>query len=401
MRAKRDGLGLGSTVRTGVRARLTALTGAAALAAAATGAASVVTARRVVSARPERPDDVEVLGVGAGTVTLRADVNTTADGRYGLWLERGGGHARLGEVVDHDEAARTVTRRLLGVDRGRLREGPARWNQYFYCGDPTSALGLDFTEVLVTSAAGSLPAWYVPPEQGSPSRDRWAILVHGYGATREEGLRALPVLHRLGIPSLVISYRTDSDVVPSGPAPRSHHLGASEWIDVEAAILHALSHGARDVVLVGWSMGGAICLQTADRSWTADRVRALVLDAPVVDWRHVLDHQTRLNRVPAFVGRTAQALLEHRVARRLAHLEAPLTLDRMNWVRRAEDLTLPTLLIHSDDDEFVPAGPSRRLAAARPDLVTLVPYRGAGHTKEWNVDRETWEAAVARFLLDV
>lgn len=375
--------------------------GAAAAAALATGTASVVTARRVVSARPERPDDVEVLGVGAGSVTLRADANTVAPGRYGLWLDRGSGHARLGAVVDHDEAARTVTRRLLGVDRGRLREGPARWNQYFYCGDPASALGLDFEEIVITSAAGSMPAWFVPPERGRPQQDRWAVLVHGYGATREEGLRALPVLHRLGIPVLVISYRTDAGVVPAGAAPRSHHLGASEWVDVEAAVLHALSAGARDVVLVGWSMGGAICLALTDRSWTADRVKGLVLDAPVVDWRHVLDHQTRLNRVPAFVGRTAQTLLEHPVARRLAHLDEPLPLDRMNWVRRAEDLSVPVLLIHSDDDEFVPAGPSRRLAAARPDLVTLVTSRGAGHTKEWNVDPEAWEMAVARFLLDL
>src|SRR5450631_2005193 len=123
-------------------------------------------ARRVVSPAQERPDDVDVIGVGAGTVTLRATAETIAPGRYGLWLDSGAGHARLGDVIDHDEQARTVTRRVLGVDQGRLREGPARWNQYFHVGTPGTALGLTFTQVDVMSELGALPAWWVPPAQG-------------------------------------------------------------------------------------------------------------------------------------------------------------------------------------------------------------------------------------------
>jgi alpha-beta hydrolase superfamily lysophospholipase len=354
-------------------------------------------ARLVVSPSEGRPDDVEVIGVGAGTITLRAMAETVAPGRYGLWLDGGEGHARLGEVIDHDEQSRTVTRKVLGVDRGRLREGMARWNQYFYAGTPGTALGLAFTEIEVTSEVGALPSWLIPPAAGVPARDTWAILVHGRGATREECLRAVPVLHRLGFTTLVMSYRNDAGV------PRSrggrYHLGDAEWMDVEAAVLKAVEAGARDVVLAGWSMGGAIALQTISRSWLADRVRAVVLDAPVIDWRHVLDHHARLNRVPPAVGRLSQAVLEHPHARRLAGVETPLSLSRLDWVTRASELKLPLLLIHSDDDEFVPSAPSRRLAQARPDLVTFVPVKGARHTKEWNVDPDGWDTAVARFLL--
>jgi uncharacterized protein len=359
-------------------------------------AAAAHFARLVVSPTEGRPDDVEVIGVGAGTVTLRATPETISPGRYGLWLDGGQGHARLGEVIDHDEHARTVTRRVLGVDGGRLREGPARWNQYFYAGTPGTALGLPFAEIEVASEVGPLPSWLVPPASEA-GRETWAILVHGRGATREECLRAVPVLRRLGFTSLVMSYRNDVG------APRSrggrYHLGDAEWTDVEAAVLHAVEAGARDVVLVGWSMGGAIALQTISRSWLADRVRAVILDAPVIDWRHVLDHHARLNRVPPTVGRLSQAVLEHPHARRLAGVETPLSLSRLDWVTRASELKLPLLLIHSDDDEFVPSEPSRRLAQARPDLVTFVPVKGARHTKEWNVDPEGWDTAVARFLL--
>ena len=374
----------------------------AVVAVAACSALSVVAAllaRHVVSPTEERPDDVEVIGVGAGTVTLRAGTETVAPGRYGLWLDSGEGHARLGEVIDHDEQAGTVTRGVLGVDRGRLRDGAARWNAYFHAGTPGTALGLGFQEVEVTTELGAMPAWYVPPAGTAPGQDTWVILVHGRGATREECLRAVPVLRRLGLTCLVISYRNDIG------APRTrrgrYHLGDAEWRDVEAAVLHAVDAGARDVVLVGWSMGGAIVLQMVSRSWLADRVRAVILDAPVIDWRDVLDHHARLNHVPAPIGRLSQAVLEHPRARRLVGVETPLSLSRLDWVERAAELELPMLLVHSDDDDYVPSGPSRRFALARPDLVTFLSVPGAQHTQEWNVDPEAWETAVARFLLDL
>jgi len=378
----------------------TLATGVSALAAGAVivvGAAAYF-ARRVITPDAEVPNDVEVLGVGAGSITLRAAEETVAPGRYGLWLA-GGGHARLGPVLDHDEQARTVTRELISVDRGPMRAGGARWNQYFYAGTPAQALGLDHTDIEIETDLGPMPAWFVPPAAGVPTRETWAVLVHGRGATREEALRALPVLHRLGFRALVVSYRNDPGA-PKGTTGR-YHLGEAEWADVEAAVLHALDAGASDVVLFGWSMGGAIVLQMISRSWLADRVRAVVLDAPVLDWRDVLRHHARLNNVPDAVGRLSQAVLESRGARRMIGVEQPLDFDRLDWVTRAEELALPILLIHSDDDEFVPSGPSRRLAQTRPDLVTYVPSKGARHTKEWNVDPEGWDTAVTRFLLSV
>ncbi|MFP5347232.1 MAG: alpha/beta hydrolase [Actinomycetes bacterium] len=379
--------------------------GAAALAAGAvTSSLAAYFARQVVTPRRVRPDDVEVLSVGAGTVTLRATPDTVAPGKYGLWTGGGTGHVRLGDVAERDVEARTVTRLVLQVDYGRLPVGPARWNQYFFAGNPTTALGLKHEDLVVTSEAGDLPTWYVPasPAGGSDHdaspRDVWAVLVHGRGATREECLRAIPLLHRLGVPVLVPSYRNDLE----GPSTHGgrYHLGDTEWLDVEATVLHALGAGAADVVLMGWSMGGAIVLQHVSRSWTADRVRALVLDGPVVDWRAVLDHHAKINRVPQPIGRLGLSMLGHRTARRVVGVDGPVDLRRMDWVTRAAELSLPVLLIHSDDDEFVPSGPSRRLAEARPDLVTFVEFDEARHTKEWNVDCDRWEREVARFLLE-
>jgi pimeloyl-ACP methyl ester carboxylesterase len=370
----------------------------------AASVAATVFARRVVTPDGLRPEDVDVISIVDDVVTLRADPETTLLlGRYGLWQDGGAVHARLSPVIDHDVRAGTVNRRILEVQGGRLRPGKARWNQYFFAGDPKSALGLDFQDIEVPGEAGVLHGWRVPGAplasgQGTVVGSTWAILVHGRGATREECLRALPVLHRLGVTSLVASYRTTAGL-PSVPVVSRYHLGDTEWKDVESAVVYAAEQGAQEIVLIGWSMGGAIAMQTVSRSWTAERVKGVILDAPVLDWRDVLAHQARLNRVPPAVGRLGQSVLSHRSAWRLAGTEAPVDLNRLDWVTRSAELTHPVLLIHSDDDEYVPSGPSRRFAEARPELVSYLSIDGAQHCKEWNVDPEAWDSAVARFLL--
>ena len=70
----------------------------------------------------------------------------------------------------------------------------------------------------------------------------------------------------------------------------------------------------------------------------------------------------------------------------------------MDFVTRALDLTLPTLILHSDDDGFVPSTASRALAASRPDIVTLVPFTEAKHTKLWNYDEVRWNSSIKTWL---
>lgn len=384
---------MAGTRRTAARA---AVAGTTSVAVAGLGAAAVATvfARRIVTPDGVRPDDVEVLSVDSGTVTVAATPETLGAGRCGIWQDGGRTHLRVGEVAGRE--GHGVVRPLIGIDRGAPQAGPGRWNQYYFSGTPSSALGLDHLDVVVPGGTGPLPGWLVPGGGRTPGRT-WAVLVHGRGATREETLRALPGLHRLGITSLVASYNT-TEGLPEPVAGR-YHLGDREWLDVESAVIYAAENGADEVILFGWSMGAAICLQVVSRSWTHPRVRGLVLDSPVIDWRDVLAHQARVNRLPRPVGWLGQQVLSHRAAWRLIGTDAPVDLDRLDWLTRADELRLPMLLIHSFADDFVPAGPSRALATARPDLVTYLDVPGARHTRGWNVDPEAWDAAVATFAL--
>ena len=359
--------------------------------ASSVGAAAIF-ARKVLTPDRRRPDDEVVVGVGRDEVLLARTEQSVVPGRFGLWLDGGAGHARIAEVLDID--AGLVRRRVEAVDAGVLEAGPVRWNTYYYWAPPEVSLGVATEHVTFESAVGRLGAWVVLPEGGAG--ETWAVLVHGRGARREETIRAIPTLRTLGITALVPHYRND-DGAPAGPGGR-YTLGVGEWHDIEAAIRYAAGRGAERIVLVGWSMGGAIVLQLLARSELAGLVERVVLDAPVISWADVLSHHARLNHVPAPIGSLGQAMMSRAWSRRLVGVEDVIDLASTDWVRRAQELTHPVLLIHSDDDEFVPAGPSRALAAARPDLVELVTWQDALHCQEWNTDPARWEAVVRTFI---
>ncbi|MGE9808090.1 MULTISPECIES: alpha/beta hydrolase family protein [unclassified Janibacter] len=352
-------------------------------------------ARRVLTPDRRRPDDTAIRAIHTDSITLEVGPDTFVPGRYGLWFDGRKGHLRFGEVLEVNRRAGTVRRRLLGVDFGVLQPGPARFDSYFHAAPPERALGLPTEDVTVPAALGPMPAWIVPAEEPTT---RWAVLVHGRGATREETLRAVPALHAEGLTCLVPSYRNDGDA-PSGPDGR-YNLGLSEWHDIEDAVRLALARGATEIVLVGWSMGGAIVLQFLDQSELADKVSRVVLDGPVVDWGDVLEHHARLHRVPDRMGRFSRQLMGRNWSKRLVGVHDPVDVARTNWVARAEELHHPILLIHSRDDEFVPVGQSEALADARPDLIRFEPWSLARHCKEWNVDPARWERVVREFVRD-
>lgn len=376
-------------------ARAAAAVGATTTIASAAGslAAAAYFARRVLTPERNRPDDVEILDVRGDRVLLSATPETVVPGRYGLWLDGGLGHVRIGDLTGTDVAEGTVEREVIAVDTGELRPGGARFDGYFFTGTPEVALGLSTEHVDVQGELGRMPAWLVPAPGGRGSR--WAVLVHGRGSRREEALRALPSLHEAGWTSLVPTYRNDEDV-PAGPDGR-YNLGLSEWRDIESAVEYAVESGADEVLLMGWSMGGAITLQFLDRSPLADLVSKVILDGPVIDWGDVLDHHARVHRLPRVVGSLSRSMMGRRWGKRLVGVHESVDVAQTDWVRRADELRHPMLLIHSADDEFVPVGPSRQLAQHRPDLVTYEEWRVARHCKEWNTEPERWTRLVAGF----
>lgn len=386
--------------------RATALGAGTGLAAGMTltAAASAVAghfARVVVTPVKERAEDLEILATVTGRegqeVILPATAETIVDGVYGLYFDGGKSFARIGEITSFTPRDGTLARRVESVTSGDLRTAVRGWWSSVAYLSPQEA-GFDAEDVVLNLPGGRAPAWYVPadnPDGPLAQRGIWAIMVHGRGGRRTEGIKALPVAAELGIDSLLISYRNDGEAPAA--ADGKYGLGITEWKDVEVAIRYALDQGAEEIVLFGWSMGGAICLQTADRSPLAVHIRGQVLTGPVIDWIDVLASQARALKIPKPVGRLTRWFISNRAGRRVTGLASPVDLKVLNWIDRADQLNMRTLILHSIDDNLVPYGPSRDLAHKNP-MVTFVPFNRARHVKEWNHDPQRWERSVKAWL---
>ncbi|MET9389433.1 alpha/beta fold hydrolase [Streptomyces sp. NPDC006624] len=364
---------------------------AAAVTAVLGAGAAVVAAGRFASdaalkAVPGRPLPTEprltVHGTAAGQITLTRDLAALRPGRYGL--SGNGFHAVVGPVLAGAPAtADTVVRRLESVTHGTLEAGDKAWlTPNVYVGDPGTALGLEHADVDIPGELGSLPAWFVPG-----ARDTWVIAVHGLGATREVALNVMGFLHRSHFPVLALAYR--GDLGAPRPPDGLNHLGETEWRDLDAAIRYAVRHGARQVVLHGWSTGATMALRAAERSGAREHVSGLVLDSPVLSWETTL-------RALASARRTPGALLP--LAVRAAQGRTGLHGDRAARSPSPAALRVPALVFHGPGDTVAPWRLSRRLADARPDMVTLRTVAHAPHGAMWNADPQAYEERLRRFL---
>lgn len=371
------------------RAAYAGIAGAAGLAVllpTGTAGAAWFLAGQVLNVNGNRVYPVRVRAAAGNRVTLTRTPDTARSIPLSfVWAT---GHARLGDVIAADRA--TVTREVTAVTRGSLVAGIRGYTSgYVFEGNPLEARGLPFEDVTVAGELGALPAWLVPPTTG-PADDTWIIAVHGRGAPRGEALRALPTLAGSGHRTLVVSYRNDQDAPPS-PDHR-FHLGHTECRDVLSAIDYARAAGARDVILMGWSMGGAAILSLL-RNWDhRGFLRAVVLDCPVVDWTETLRMNARQLNVPPLWTWTALRLIQYHLAVRAADL------DHRSVAAR---LDVPALIFVDHDDRTVAPAPTVEFARAAAPLVTLVETREAGHCRGWNLDPQAYEQHLETFLKSV
>jgi alpha-beta hydrolase superfamily lysophospholipase len=393
MAARGSGSGFGKAIGTAAVVAGGLVLGTAALAAWATARV----ARTVITPVRRRPQNqtIRAFDEALGTVTLRDTPDAAMPGRFGLWWGSETAFAKVGGLLERSDGS--VVRELERIEFGEPRPGRARISGYYYL-EPEE-LGLPVTSVEIATDLGEAPAWVFPaPETAADGR--WVIQVHGWGASRQEGLRAVRVFHEAGFTCLLASYRNDGDAPES--VDRRYGLGGTEWRDIEAAMEYAVEHGARSIVLMGWSMGGAVVLQTITRSRSRSlgQVTGIVLESPVIDWIDTLEYQGNLLRLPDVMTRAAMRLIESEWSGPITGQGAPIDLRSMDFVARASELHLPMLILHSDDDGFVPSTGSRALAEARSDIVTLVPFDVALHTKLWNYDEAKWTGAISGWLAE-
>lgn len=332
-------------------------------------------------------DDVRVVSVTRSAVTLRrgfdAADNFAAPATYGLAWEGGTGIVGPAEV-NRDS---TVTRSLKVLQgtpplpRQRAAQDRAVW-----VGDPPQAFPIAKMDVTV----GGLPAWYFPAGPGAVGTV--AIFVHGKNGNRNNALRFVSAAVPAGTPVLATTYRNDVGA-PKDPSGRLQY-GRTEWRDLEAAVDWALDQGARNVVLVGESMGGAIVASFLEKSPRRNVVSGIILESPMLSLAAAVENGSRTafpggRAVPASVLWAAKELTTRRYD---LDWKAVDYLDDTDWLR------IRTLVLHGSADTVVPLSVSQQLKRAKPELVRLEVFDGARHTEAWNTDATRYAAAVREYL---
>jgi len=362
-----------------LRASLISLGVVLVLALAALGGAGWYFSGEVIDV-DHTPDEYsfDIGAVDATTVTLPRGSATEKPGTWGLGWD--GGQAVIGDIVASDDA--TVTRTIDRVLFGDLAEGtPARIDTYAYRDDP-SALGLEYSTVDIPTDLGDAPAWYLPGDN-----DTWVITVHGRNAEPAETLRGVEIYQRLGYPVLAVTYRNDEGA-PEAPNGLLS-LGEYESDDIVDAVDYALANGAEDVILHGWSMGGATVATAARKLADTDDIRGVVLDSPVVDWNSTLDMQAGDRDVIPPITWTAKRIVEWR---------ADIDLDDLDQRNFADEFDMPMLLFIDTADKTVDHTATLEFADLLPADRTTVFETASGHTASWNEDPVAYTAALETYL---
>ena len=333
---------------------------------------------------------VEVTEIGIDTITLKqipeaeVEENLSASAQWGL--SDGLNYGRLGAVISDSDGL--VTRQFISMV-GKFEIGDELYlDRTAFPHDPKIAQGIDYSEIIIRSELGDIGAWLIAIATTNQSSETWTIVVHGRTSNRDTGLKLLTD-YDYG-QALLIDYRNDE----GAPASESgyYDFGVTEWRDVEATVQYALDHGAKKIILAGFSMGGGLVVNYQLKSELSAHTVGIILEAPMLNFGRTIDKGAEERGVPAPI--TSMAKL-------FASIRYGIDWSALDFLSHANEITVPTLLIHGDADDTVPIETSIEFAAANPDLIQFHKFRDTGHVAAWNKNPQLYESLVKEFVAKI
>ncbi len=168
-------------------------------------------------------------------------------------------------------------------------------------------------------------------------------------------------------------------------------FGLQERYDVLSWTDYALDRFGKDtpLVLTGISMGAATVLM-ASALPLPKSLAGIVADCPYTSPEAILKKVSRDLHYPT--------ALAYPLLKLSARLFGHFSLEGVSAAEAITHSPVPILLLHGEDDRFVPFSMSREIQAACPERVTLVSFPGAGHGLSFLADQPRYEREVREFL---
>ena len=212
---------------------------------------------------------------------------------------------------------------------------------------------------------------------------------HGYkSAALRDFYGVAPMLLDKGLNVLLIDERGQG---PSEGDAMTFGVREAEDIVLWAEAMAERFSPETPLCLYGISMGASAVLLAADPARRLPKqVKAVVADCPFTSAEAIMREVIRAN------GQSEE--LTYRLTEASARLFARIDLKKADVRRAVTRTSLPILLIHGEDDRFVPCDMGREIAAANPAMVELHTFPDAGHGLSFLIDRERYERIARAFF---
>ena len=251
-----------------------------------------------------------------------------------------------------------------------------------------SALAIPYEAVTITSYDGlALFGKYYPAAESAP----WLIMLHGYRSGAERDFcGGLPFGIAAGFNVLLVDQRahgkSEGSCLTLGIKERWDCLSWANYVTLRTG-------GTARIVLYGMSMGAATVLMAADLD-LPENVVGIVADCGYSSPSAIVKQVLRKRHYPLF---PTYALL-----RLGGRLFGGFDIEEASAAAAMENCDIPVLLIHGEDDRFVPCAMGREnFEHCRSSEKEILTVPGAGHGMSYMVDKEAYLSTVSAFLKKV
>ena len=245
-------------------------------------------------------------------------------------------------------------------------------------------LSRPFEPVIITSHDGQkLYARYYHIAEGAPLQ----IFFHGYKSSAElDCCGGSKLAAKLGQNTLVVDQRSHGKSEGSCIT-----FGIKERRDCVDWIHYALTRFGQDtrIILSGLSMGAATVLMSTDLA-LPDNVVGVIADCPYSSPKAIIQKVSRDMHLPAH--------LAYPFVKLGAKIFGGFDLEESSAVSAVAATDIPILLIHGEDDRFVPCDMSREIHRVCRSQITFKTIPDAGHGLSYMVAPEVYEQVTTDFI---
>lgn len=233
-----------------------------------------------------------------------------------------------------------------------------------------------FEEVSITTFDGlKLFARYYHLSDSAPVQ----IQFHGYRSTAVRDFSGgFSLARKMGRNLLVVDQRAGGKSEGTTIC-----FGIKEKYDCLEWIKYALERfGDVPIMLTGVSMGAATVLMASELD-LPENVKCIVADCPYSSPEEIIALQCKAMGIPPKIGMP--------FVRLGARLFGNLKLSGEGAEKAVRNTKVPILLVHGEEDDFVPCYMSEKIYSANPKMITFETFPNAAHGVSFLVDTERYE----------